>query len=74
MPTIETGIPLPPVPGRPTTPFARTLQSMRAGDSVLLADDLANVPVGSLHNIARHHGIKIAYRKTSDGVRVWRTA
>jgi hypothetical protein len=51
------------------------VESMQVGDSFLAKESLIYKGVFSTkHAIERKYGIKLAQRKTPEGVRIWRTA
>ena len=51
------------------------VEKMQVGDSFLAKESLIYKGVFSTkHALERRYGIKLAQRKTAEGVRIWRTA
>lgn len=75
---IDKGIPIPPNPsGRPTG-SKYPLRDMQVGDSFFVANTTSQRVCGTMGNLSKRVGIKVAIRKVTEngvaGVRVWRVA
>jgi hypothetical protein len=63
---IDHGIPLPTFPRNTKYPW----RELKIGDSFMV--DISDTQKQGLHRCASKQGMKITYRKQSDGVRIWR--
>ncbi len=68
---IERGIPMP-TPRGEGGKWLSLLSKMNVGDSFFVAGEATAVLSGKVSRARIKLGIKLAYRKENDGVRVWR--
>lgn len=66
---IDKGIPMPPAPRARKYPWSE----MEIGDSFLMGGAPRQV-ANAVSKAGRNYGRKFSYRKTREGVRVWRVA